>query len=354
MALRMQNILAPNFPNYDNLVGQVLSYLNTRNNNISSPPRLQQIAQQPHDEGGVPYYGTGRAQTARNVTMGQIDHDNPLDPMSELDPKTKAQLQLQYGKLNQTGNLGEQKLEMQGQNNQDKNQIAQQRANVYQFKAENPDMKIDYSPGGNIMLINPKNGEVHDTGVSSGVLSKQDEINLRTEGALQQIDARGKVQTALQTQRGQQQTSNIAQKGQIQKDLQSTRSVLPTQQRADIGNKFQQVMNTRPDLAKWITNNGDGTYSITAPSEGFFGHSGPTLDEYNQIKNSIYGVPTKSNTTITNKSEQPNVNDRVTVKDKNGKQFTVPSNQVDLAKQQGYTLVGGGSDNNDNDESEEE
>lgn len=69
--------------------------------------------------------------------------------------------------------------------------LKQQRADVYEFKAKNPHLKLTSAKGGNIMAFNSLTGETTDTGISSGSLSDSDKITLMGEQALERVSAQG-------------------------------------------------------------------------------------------------------------------------------------------------------------------
>lgn len=64
------------------------------------------------------------------------------------------------------------------------------RENVANYGMMNPDLKIETVPGGNIVAVNPKTGEVIDTGQSSGQMSDAEKMRIQNENALGQIDRR--------------------------------------------------------------------------------------------------------------------------------------------------------------------
>lgn len=123
---------------------------------------------------------------------------------------------------------------------------------------------------------------------------KLDVVNRARRG---DIEARGMIQQALQDTRGKQMLEQIGVRGDIQKELADTRGeqnlagiaarvagnkevqsmklgadekpMLPTQERVDIGNRAREIVNTRPDLASFITmdNSGNPVVSPNATPE---------------------------------------------------------------------------------------
>jgi hypothetical protein len=98
--------------------------------------------------------------------------------------------------------------------NEKMNAIRKQRADVYEFKAKNPNMKIISPPGGNIIAVDPTNPnkvitltDQDGNPISSGSLSETDKINLQHENAMEKVD------TQIQ---GQKEVENIRQSGREQ------------------------------------------------------------------------------------------------------------------------------------------
>lgn len=88
-----------------------------------------------------------------------------------------ADNQLGRDKLDQNKNLGQQKVD-----------ISKQRADIYKFKSEHPNIQIIRTKGGNIQIYDPADKTTHDTGIDSGTLSDEDEINLKSGKKLEEQD----------------------------------------------------------------------------------------------------------------------------------------------------------------------
>ena len=230
--------------------------------------------------------------------------------------------------------------------------ISQQRADIYKFKTENPDLQFKISQGGNFIAFNPVTGENFDTGVSSGTMSEEDKIKLLGTNQMNAITARNIGQEYLQRIRGNQRLeeigANIAGRKEIA-GMTPDRSELPTQTRVRQTNAARELFNTDPELAKFVDIKPDGSFEIIPPSTTFWGSAkGPSLDQFNRIKNAIYGTkPNPTTDTITNKLVQPSITSptipqvpagRVAIT-KDGKTFSVPESQLQDALKQGYTKV---------------
>lgn len=179
------------------------------------------------------------------------------------------------------------KVNTNAENNQQKNEIAQQRADIYGFKAQNPGMKFQISKGGNIIALDPITGQGQDTGISSGTLSDADKIAITNTGDLAEIKARGEVQQGLQNTRGNQALGQIAARVAGQKDIQNTRGTQALEQIGARTSGQKDIQNTR------------GTQAL----------------------------------------EQIRAKDNEVVVEKDGKRFKLPKHQVADALAQGYKVV---------------
>lgn len=65
----------------------------------------------------------------------------------------------------------------------ERNRIAGGRNDIAMFKAQNPNMVLKASAGGNYFAIDPQTGEVMDTGIPVGNMTQEGAINLRQGGA---------------------------------------------------------------------------------------------------------------------------------------------------------------------------
>ncbi len=110
------------------------------------------------------------------------------------------------------------------------------------------------------------------------------QIGARGDITSRQIGERGEIQKGLQDTRGEQNLAGIAARVAGQKEVQSNKPATPisqTQQRTGISNAAREIINTRPDLAKFIQidpNTGDPINSAQ-----------PGTVEYEQINSALYG-----------------------------------------------------------------
>jgi hypothetical protein len=142
------------------------------------------------------------------------------------DPTQRAKLQQAQEKIQQTGEiagkkqtLGEQTLEQRGQIAKGKQDISQQRADVYQYKAENPNMVLVKPKGGNYQAFDPASGDMREiqgadgNPIPVGTLSDRDEANLKMQNAETLIGARSQAALTLQGVKGTQATQQIQERG---------------------------------------------------------------------------------------------------------------------------------------------
>lgn len=223
-------------------------------------------------------------------------------------------------------------------------QIRQQRADVYDFKAKNPSMKFAFPKGGNILAINPLTGETHDTGMSTGTMTEEDKQYLLGEQKQQEIGSRGAEAANVANIRNRGALEAVKARGEQTRqtnEAKPTKELLPTQQRAAQTNAARQLANTDPDLGKFVNINPDGTFNIEQPGTSFFGRpTGPTLDQFKQIQDKIYGTPkSEKDIKLPADEKKPTKNDEKVMVTKDGKKFNLPKSQLDDAVKQGYSLV---------------
>ncbi len=239
--------------------------------------------------------------------------------------------------------LRDKALEAKEKNDMINARIRQQRADVYEFKARNPQMKIIQPKGGFVTAVNPMTGQstlikdFEGNPISSGTLTETDSLNLQQENRLEQIAAGGYQarETEGVRQQGREtiaetrgwQIYNIpdpTNPGQIKavKINAITGEVQDVTQgaaRTPIGGVARpsgagagkpetaanrkvreyllarELYMTRPDLRPFITldNAGPNSFKIDIPTTpnklmGSWGKQGPNKEQYDEIQNYIY------------------------------------------------------------------
>ena len=239
-------------------------------------------------------------------------------------------------------------------------QIRTHRADVYDFKAHNPGMKLITPKGGNIQAYDPITGETKDTGIPSGSLTDLDKINLQADDKMEQIHATGDERRKTVVTQGEEarKTKTTVGGGTLKPGTgPNGKPELPTQTRVRQFNAARELFNTHPEVQQFLKL-GNNDFTLTPPSKNFFGQdSGPSQEQYDLMKKAIYGegaidiaqpgrtgkgdVPvnspnmgTKPLSTNSNKFSGKRV-----VVYKNGQPAgTIPEEQVDMAKSKGYEV----------------
>lgn len=183
-----------------------------------------------------------------------------------------------FQELAQKNNLANQGLDIK-RGDQD---IRQQRANVYEFKSKNPNMHIVLPKGGNVLAINPQTGEAVDSGIPTGSLSDEDRINLQGTNNMNAIKERGSQNMNAIKERGSQNIKSIDERGSQNRQTQNEKpekSMVPSQERTQQNNAARKLVNTRPDLAEFVTFDQQGNFSIDPNTP---------LNELSIIKGELY------------------------------------------------------------------
>jgi len=255
-----------------------------------------------------------------------------------------------------------QELRQRAQDLKDKNDsanaaIREHRASIYEFKAMHPNMKMVFPKGGNIMAQDPLTGKLLDTGVPTGSMTDLDKLNLQEENALQNIGARGDEARKTENVKEVNRQADIAARGNESRATVRERASrtgagakpeTPTQTRVRQFNAARELYNTRPDLRKFITlgRPGSNDFTVASPGKSWFGTAtGPNDAQYKEIQKKIYEdtkagagmAPVAAHTTVP--SEKPTVPAGRVAIYKNGQPVgSVPQNQSEQAKKEGYTL----------------
>jgi hypothetical protein len=326
--LRMANIFAPGNnmaqPNMNSGMGnpmgeaQGILQLNTDMKDEAINRGIQQMRVQ-QSFGGRPQLGHIASASAtggghipgwefgQNANQFLKPDGSPMDTRvsypDDVTPRDRALIDI-AGKNNETkqniasASLGEKARESNVKDvnaDQDRN-IKQQRANTYDFKTKHPNAQILHPAGGNYMLLDPITHEMHDSGVSTGTMTQEDFQNNLQNNRLQINDQKADSAEKLQGMKGKSALDEIAARSAGALDVANVRSggnnrpITATQERAGYWNKAQQVLNTNPELSKYIQLGNNGEFNIEQPGTSFFGNpTGPTPDQYKQLNEMIYG-----------------------------------------------------------------
>jgi hypothetical protein len=225
--------------------------------------------------------------------------------------------------------------------------------------------------GGNVIVVNPQTGEALDTGISSGMLTEEERINLSGEKRLEQIGAQGTERRKTQEMIGDQALERIGARGEESRKTKQTipgkaasatsaedRGLSPTQQRAEHQNRVNQLVLEAPELADYVSLDPNTKGVVIEEPYNPEKHwswqkkGKPTQEEYDEIYEYVYGKPREkravaqpvapparpeTKTEPAKKAAAPS--DKVIVQDKNGRKYSLPANQLQEAIKQGYTQV---------------
>ena len=293
------------------------------------------------------------AGTTRNAAAGREILDRPYDRklkdwQNKFDPTHKAATLERQQNVNErtlayqtiAAEIREEAATAKAANDEKRSQIAQQRANVYEFKAKNPGHRIVSPKGGFVTAIDPISGKatiVTDSlgkPIPTGTLSDEDMQNLQHDNRTEEIKSRGdqtvraenvrqEGRETIQSQKGwsiatipdpNDPTKQIgvrvnAETGEVKPITLGGKSVGPvtkpstgkgseessTQKKVREFLAARQLVNTMPELKKWIKFNGVNDFRIVPPGGPTFGgwgtSSGPTQEEYNMMHEAVYGIP---------------------------------------------------------------
>jgi len=179
--------------------------------------------------------------------------------------------------------------------------IAQQRADVYEFKAKNPLMKFLFPKGGNIIAIDPQTGKQQDTGIPTGSMTDLDKLHLGHEFRTEENEQKGDITSRQIGERGAESRATAVVRGEESRKTKSVPSAktttggkdeLPTQTRVRQFNAARELWNTRPELRPFIKvgNPASNDFSVTPPGTNLFKRpTGPSKAQYDEIQEAIYG-----------------------------------------------------------------
>jgi hypothetical protein len=215
------------------------------------------------------------------------------------------------------------------------------------WRAANPNGIAIKAEDGFVHLVNPQTGEETKTAIKHGELSDLEARNLKLEDSKVLTMLRGNIalrnQSAAEAERqknrlaleGVQQGNRIEVKktpSASSVSETSEKDMLPTQVKIMQYNKARELVNTNPELGKWIKLGDPGTndFIVQEPGEDrpyWFDKAGPTPEQHKQISDAIYGTA----------SSIPS--GTVLVISPDGKKGYIPSDQLNEAIKSGYKKV---------------
>jgi len=192
----------------------------------------------------------------------------------------------------------------QRQIDEEKNRIAEVRANAYAFKQTHPNWESEALPGGNLVYFNPQNPtERYDTGYPSGKMPEYDRLNLLANAAMARtvqaganaanvagINAASRTDVANLNNATDAEIAAANNAARIEAArLHGTTGNTPAQQRIALQNRTNTLRIEHPEWVPFLEfdYNGD-VIRIKEPGEsgGFFGMStvGPDEATYKRIQ----------------------------------------------------------------------
>lgn len=139
----------------------------------------------------------GGPQAAEQFMYAPYMRDT-ADWMARMDPNYKAaslENQRNANERQLAGNMAQytmnerKQTEVERKNRVDE-EVRRKRAEVYDFKARNPNMRFDFS-GPTVKAADPLTGQVYDTGVATGSMTDMDRINLQGQWGVERARVAG-------------------------------------------------------------------------------------------------------------------------------------------------------------------
>jgi len=205
--------------------------------------------------------------------------------------------------------------------NQDvQNKIRQQRADAYDYRVRNPNLKFDFN-GPRVRIMDPATGKITETSWESKDFTPQEKLELEQKNAIARIQETGKQARETETTRQEGRTDiaetrgwkpytdkdgNVFMYNEITGETRdrsqspvgtptprpsgaSARPELPSQTKIRHYNAAQEFAQRNPELGRWIQFGAGNTFTIKPPKTGTFG-SGPSPQQHQMIQEAIYGA----------------------------------------------------------------
>jgi hypothetical protein len=236
---------------------------------------------------------------------------------------------------------------------QDKLEIARARAATYDYKARNPNHKIERDENGFLIGIDPQSNQMqyiigpNGDPVKGDKLPQAELIKVNQSNALVRISATGNEQRKTENVRegnretleGIRQPNRIELKTTPSPNVSRGASSRPeSEYQVSRGrvNRANMVMNERPDLAGYITFDNTGP-TIQSPSSHLGGlySTGPSAEDYKYLHDYIFGPQIgRSNTTSPNPTTAPPITP-------NGPKVQLPPDPKDRTVGMSWTFPNG-------------
>lgn len=145
------------------------------------------------------------------------------------------------------------------------------------MKQEHPDLRFD-TKGPTVLIMDPRTGEIKDSGIETGGMSEEDKLSITQRNALERIGATGAVNKEI--------------KETVPGGSPTNKPMAPTQAKQQLLNNVQQLQISNPELGKFVhTDDDTGRIVIDEPGENWLGQiTGPTREQYIKIQQMLTGV----------------------------------------------------------------
>ncbi len=205
----------------------------------------------------------------------------PIESSANIERQANSnERQMAYQTISQQ--LQQDALNHRANNDAEKARIADFRSKIYALKAAQPNMKFLFPKGGNVIAVDTKTGDQHDTGIPTGTMDEIDKLNLQHENKIEEIHTTGQ----------ENRETKVVVPGKNTTPTQSTRPPSASQNKVEQALRARQLANSNPALGQFITVGTNGLISI-GPNK----RVKPTDAQLKQINDYIYGSPTNSTNT---------------------------------------------------------
>jgi len=210
---------------------------------------------------------------------------------------------------------------------------------IQDFRVKNPGYDIKIVPGGNIVGINRLDpSKTIDTGIKSGLMNEEDQINQEQTNAIARIEAQGSQarQTEGVRQEGRRELEGVKQQNRekiidIKKQNPTYKAITP---------KGGNIMFYDPQDPSKVIDSGISTGTLTDEDKAELNNTSETTTRVSETDKS--GNPTAITRTTKRTTAPKTLNDAagkaVTMISPDGVEGTVPANRVEEAKKKGYRV----------------
>lgn len=284
-------------PNYDGGVNDFANQvLNLHKDQIRRQNLISDAALRAHNMPINPW--AAPYTTDNNISHG-LSNPNPeiatnFKDNASVSPLDKLKLAQGQEKIDASNNKEKSELGFKQSKETTDSTIRQQRADVYDYKTKHPDVKFDTS-GATVKAMNPADGSIYDTGLSTDKLSMEDRMNLATSNKVMTDTNLSNTNAGNNITRdnnaSQNRTNEIVTRGDQTRKTNSAKPNNKSTSNSQINqgyiNAAQQLLNTNPKYSDYIklgkSDNGKvNGFTVVAPN----GEGDPL---YHDINSRIYG-----------------------------------------------------------------